>query len=81
MDGINNLKYDNFIEKFGNVVEHCPIIAAVVWAARPFPSFADLFDRFSTVIDSLSMESKDRPLSLSDNNSKINTETSHCHCH
>ncbi|KAK2176746.1 hypothetical protein NP493_643g04034 [Ridgeia piscesae] len=58
MDGINNLKYDHFIEKFGNVVEHCPIIAAVVWAARPFPSFADLFDRFSTVIDSLSMEMK-----------------------
>ena len=55
METVNKLTYEEFIDKFGNVVEHCPIIAAAVWSARPFASSADLFEKFTSIIDLLSM--------------------------
>ena len=53
MDAVNKLTYTEFIDKFFNVVEHCPIVAASLWSARPFASSNDLIEHFCTFIDSL----------------------------
>ena len=35
---LNNLDYDTFMNMFGNVIEHCPLVAASIWNCRPFSS-------------------------------------------
>ncbi len=53
---VNSLDYDIFVEKFGNIIEHCPVLAAALWKYRPFHSTEDLMDKMSAIV-------KDLPLS------------------
>lgn len=50
---VNQMDYEQFIERFGNVVEHCPLVAGAVWASRPFADVNDMFECFGTFLDSL----------------------------
>ncbi|XP_061881114.1 2-oxo-4-hydroxy-4-carboxy-5-ureidoimidazoline decarboxylase-like [Entelurus aequoreus] len=50
---VNQLSYEDFVSTFGNVVEKCPIVAAAVWARRPFGSMDALEDAISDFIDAL----------------------------
>ncbi|XP_032878722.1 2-oxo-4-hydroxy-4-carboxy-5-ureidoimidazoline decarboxylase-like [Amblyraja radiata] len=49
----NSMDYEEFVGKFGNVVERCPMIAAAVWSDRPFSSLEALENTFGDFIDSL----------------------------
>ncbi|XP_078258519.1 2-oxo-4-hydroxy-4-carboxy-5-ureidoimidazoline decarboxylase-like [Rhinoraja longicauda] len=49
----NSMDYEEFVGKFGNVVERCPMIAAAVWSHRPFASLEALENAFEDFIDSL----------------------------
>ncbi|CAH1777813.1 unnamed protein product [Owenia fusiformis] len=64
MDSVNAMGYDNFINTFRNVVEHCPLAAASVWADRPFSSEKDLGEAFGAFLDSLSNNGKEGVLRL-----------------
>ena len=50
---LNSLNFQDFIAKTGNVVEHCPIVAGVLWKQRPFQSFEDLNDKIKEIVQSL----------------------------
>ncbi|XP_077984943.1 2-oxo-4-hydroxy-4-carboxy-5-ureidoimidazoline decarboxylase-like [Glandiceps talaboti] len=47
------MDYDEFIEKFGNVIEHGPLIAAAVWSKRPFQHVKQLHEKICSFIDEL----------------------------
>lgn len=49
----NSMDYEEFVGKFGNVVERCPMITAAVWSHRPFASLEALENTFGDFIDSL----------------------------
>ena len=53
MDAVNKLTHTEFIDKFGNVVQACPLVAATLWSSRPFASSDDLIEKFCDFIDSL----------------------------
>ena len=53
MDAVNKLTYSEFIDKFGNVVQACPLVAATLWSSRPFASSDDLIEKFCDFIDAL----------------------------
>ena len=50
---INKLGFAEFTDKFANIIEHCPVIAAAVWSKRPFADLRSLENAFSDVIDEL----------------------------
>ena len=50
---VNNLDFEKFIEILGNVVEHCPVLAAGLWSHRPFQNFEDLVNKIKAIIYSL----------------------------
>ena len=51
---LNDLEdFEEFIRIFGNVVEHCPVLAAALWRYRPFQDFDDLMDKIKSIINSL----------------------------
>lgn len=50
---INELNYEEFIERFGNVVEHCSICSAAVWRNRPFNNVHHLHWEICSFIDLL----------------------------
>lgn len=49
----NELNYEEFIHKFGNVVEMTPLCAAAVCARRPFSSFDNFVSEMCQFIDEL----------------------------
>lgn len=53
MSQVNSMSSDNFIEVFGNVIEHCSLVAASVVRYRPFRSLQHLHDEICTFIDQL----------------------------
>ncbi|KAK2170291.1 hypothetical protein LSH36_3g05071 [Paralvinella palmiformis] len=53
LDEVNNLGYGEFTDIFGNIVEHCPVIAAAVWSRRPFSDFRSMGKAFCDVLDDL----------------------------
>ena len=55
---VNKLTYEEFIEKFGNVVEHCALFAASVCQERPFSTFEDIHEAFTKFMDSLPISGK-----------------------
>ncbi|XP_005993014.1 2-oxo-4-hydroxy-4-carboxy-5-ureidoimidazoline decarboxylase [Latimeria chalumnae] len=59
---INSMKYEEFIDIFGNVVEKCPLITAAVWAKHPFASTIDLQNKIEEFIDSLPPSGKEGTL-------------------
>ncbi|XP_072306916.1 LOW QUALITY PROTEIN: 2-oxo-4-hydroxy-4-carboxy-5-ureidoimidazoline decarboxylase [Eucyclogobius newberryi] len=50
---LNVLGYEDFVKIFGNVVEKCPSITAVVWSKRPFANLSALEAAFYEFIDAL----------------------------
>ena len=50
---LNSLNFEDFISKIGNVVEHCPVLAAALWKYRPFLSLEDLMNKMKEIIQSL----------------------------
>jgi 2-oxo-4-hydroxy-4-carboxy-5-ureidoimidazoline decarboxylase len=50
---VNNLSYGDFTVKYGNVIEHCPVVAAAVWSKRPFVDVENLHRAFCEVLDDL----------------------------
>jgi len=45
--------YEDFIQIFGNVIEHCALCSAAVWAKRPFHDLRELHLAICTFIDDL----------------------------
>ncbi|XP_072120396.1 2-oxo-4-hydroxy-4-carboxy-5-ureidoimidazoline decarboxylase isoform X2 [Mobula birostris] len=55
----NSMDYEEFVDKFGNVIEKCPLIAATVWTNRPFTNLAALEKAFGDFIDLLPSPGKE----------------------
>ncbi|XP_051882587.1 2-oxo-4-hydroxy-4-carboxy-5-ureidoimidazoline decarboxylase [Pristis pectinata] len=55
----NSMDYEEFVDKFGNVIEKCPLVAAAVWTNRPFTSLAALEKMFGDFIDLLPPSGKE----------------------
>lgn len=55
---INKMDFLDFVQAFGTVIEYTPLIAASVWAMRPFPDFYMLHRAFTVCISDLSQSSK-----------------------
>lgn len=53
IDQVNLLDYEEFIKRFGNVIEHCPICAAAVWRNQPFQNVNELHDSLCNFVDHL----------------------------
>ena len=58
MEEVNNLEFEDFMEKFGNVIERTPMVTAIVWTYRPFPDFQALHEAFCQFLRSLAAEAK-----------------------
>ena len=50
---VNELSYEDFIARFGNVIEHCSLCAAAVWRYRPYRSLETLHKSISDFLDQL----------------------------
>lgn len=55
---VNKMTYEDFIARFGNVVEHCSLCAAAVWRERPFRDAENLASCFGDFIDRLPINGK-----------------------
>jgi len=64
MSQVNGLNYEEFIDYFGNIIEHCPICAAAVWKNRPFQNINELHDNICKFVDQLSDIGKEGILRL-----------------
>ena len=53
MEKINGLSWEAFIQCFGNVVEHGPIVAGAIWGQRPFSNAAELHHAVCDFLDKL----------------------------
>ena len=58
MGSVNKMTYEDFIARFGNVVEHCSLCAAAVWRERPFRDAENLASCFCDFIDRLPINGK-----------------------
>lgn len=38
LNQVNSLSFEDFLQHFGNIIEHCPLLAAVLWKRGPFVS-------------------------------------------
>jgi len=45
--------YEDFIQIFGNVIEHCALCSAGIWAKRPFHNLKELHSAICSFIDDL----------------------------
>lgn len=50
---VNFMDYEEFIEVFGNVIEHCSLCAAAVWRYRPFRDVRHLHEEICKFVDAL----------------------------
>ena len=50
---VNELSYEEFISRFGCVVEHCSLCAAAVWRFRPFSDVRHLHTCIEEFLDQL----------------------------
>ena len=53
MGEVRTYDAEAFITKFGGVIEHCPMIAASVWAQGPFTDAHDLHQAICRLLDSM----------------------------
>lgn len=52
MREVNALNYEDFIQRFGSVLEHGTLAAASVWSSRPFPDAFALHGAFKAFLSS-----------------------------
>ena len=50
---LNELSYEEFIHRLGNVIEHCSICAAAIWRNRPFNDANHLHREICSFVDLL----------------------------
>ena len=50
---LNTLDYETFMNTFGNVIEHCPLVAASIWNCRPFSSANEMMFAIEDVVRGL----------------------------
>lgn len=55
---VNNFTEEEFVEIFGNTVEHCPDAAKHAFTKRPFKMVQDLVNAFHDFLNGLSVEGK-----------------------
>jgi 2-oxo-4-hydroxy-4-carboxy--5-ureidoimidazoline (OHCU) decarboxylase len=53
IEEVNRMDYEEFTKEFGNVVEHCSLFAASIWAHRPFSNLKHIHSDFGSFIDQL----------------------------
>lgn len=53
MEQLNGMDYEEFILKIGNVIEHCQLCAASLWARQPFPNLKGLHSLVCDFVDAL----------------------------
>ena len=59
IDELNQLNFQDFIGKTGNVIEHCPVLAGALWKQRPFQSFEDLTEKLRMIVHGLPLSLKE----------------------
>ncbi|XP_035678159.1 2-oxo-4-hydroxy-4-carboxy-5-ureidoimidazoline decarboxylase-like [Branchiostoma floridae] len=58
-EDLNDLDFQEFVQKFGNIVEKAPIVAATAWSKRPFHSIRDVYKAACDFIDGLPINGKE----------------------
>ena len=56
IEEVNELCLDDFVTLFGNIIEHCPVLAAAVWYHIPFRSPSHLLSVVDDVVQRLPVE-------------------------
>ncbi|KAK8383052.1 hypothetical protein O3P69_011517 [Scylla paramamosain] len=56
---VNSLSDEDFITTFGNVIEHCSLVAAAVVSSRPFHSLQHLHAEICSFIDELPVKGRE----------------------
>ncbi|XP_038067045.1 2-oxo-4-hydroxy-4-carboxy-5-ureidoimidazoline decarboxylase-like [Patiria miniata] len=64
MEYINRLSFDDFIELFGNVIEHGKLVAGAIWARRPFYDAGNIWEAVCEFLDALPLQGKVATLRL-----------------
>ncbi|XP_038067058.1 2-oxo-4-hydroxy-4-carboxy-5-ureidoimidazoline decarboxylase-like [Patiria miniata] len=59
MDEVNSLSWEAFIQRFGNVIEHGPIVAGAIWTQRPFSDARELHRAVCGFLDTLPSTGKE----------------------
>ncbi|XP_070553738.1 putative 2-oxo-4-hydroxy-4-carboxy-5-ureidoimidazoline decarboxylase [Ptychodera flava] len=55
---LNDLTFDEFFQRFQNIIEYGSLITASIWSHRPFRSAKHLHDHFCAFIDGLADDGK-----------------------
>ena len=58
IDELNSLDFEAFMQQLGNVVEHCPILAAAIWKQRPFRSVGHFISEMTGIVQALPISGK-----------------------
>ena len=53
IEEVNLLDFETFISHFGNVIEHCPVLAAALWAQKPFHSIEEFISKMTGIVQAL----------------------------
>ena len=55
---MNEMDFDVFVEKFGNIIEHSALVSAALWTRRPFSSIQHVLDEIAGIVQSLPHDGK-----------------------
>ncbi|KAL5011993.1 hypothetical protein ScPMuIL_010544 [Solemya velum] len=61
---VNELDCEEFVQIFGNAVEHCSICAAAVWRHSPFNDVYQIYNKTAEFLDQLPISGKEAVLRL-----------------
>ena len=53
MKQVNSMSYEEFVDVFGNVIEHCRFIAAIIWSKEGFKTLTGMHDAICELLDSM----------------------------
>lgn len=68
---VNAMDLDEFVEFFGNIIEHCPVLSAALWYHRPFRSPARFMEAMDDIVDRLPVEGENN-IPANQNSTRIN---------
>jgi hypothetical protein len=58
LSDMNEMDFDIFVEKFGNIIEHSALVSAALWTRRPFASIQGVLDEIAGIVQSLPDDGK-----------------------
>ena len=58
LDAMNAMDFDEFIETFGNIIEHSALVTAALWTKRPFVSLQHVLNDVAEIVDTLPTEGR-----------------------